>query len=500
MGILGELQQLGRRQLVQLAALGALFSAVLALSLRTKGYVLDPDIWWHLRVGDWILQHRAVPKVGIFSRTASARPWMAYSWVFEVVLSRIYSWFGLLGFACFGIVLSMLVSVTLFGTCYALSRSFWRSWLLTLLGSYCYVYSLYPRPVFLSMVLFNLMLCMILKAQRTGRLQILFWFPLLFLAWANVHIQFIYGLATFALYIAINAALRFLSRVRLEMSAFRAPSLPLLGLSVIFAASLAASCIGPYSYKLFVVVFQYSKATQTYSVIQELQAPPFNSLAMFAFLFVIMAAFYSVGWRKKLDAYQLSLLLVASLCAFRTVRDLWFAASSAIMVLADCPAETSDQDAVFSPTSTLALTGAMAVLAFLLSANLGFNTRGIDHSISQEYPVDAANYLRRLHPEGPLYNEYDWGGFLIWYLSDYPVVIDGRNDLYGDAYVAHHIQFSAGDRTDGNPQLDESGIVLLSKDAPLAKLLKFDSRFRLVYEDHLADVFLRNYGPGQETE
>ncbi len=90
MSILVELQQFFRRQVIQLGALGALFTALLALALSTKGYILDPDIWWHLKVGDWILQHRAVPSVGILSRTASTRPWIAYSWGFEVVLSRLY--------------------------------------------------------------------------------------------------------------------------------------------------------------------------------------------------------------------------------------------------------------------------------------------------------------------------------------------------------------------------------------------------------------------------
>jgi len=492
MSVLRELEQLSCRQISKLAALGVLFSTTLALSLASKGYVLDPDIWWHLKVGDWIVQHRAVPLVGILSRTASARPWIAYSWGFEVVLSRFYAWLGLTGFAWFGVGLTVLVSVVLFATCFALSHRFWRSWLLTCLGSLAYVYSLYPRPVFFSMILFNLTLYMILKAQRTGRIPILYWLPFVFLVWANLHIQFIYGLATLGLYIALNATLRFLSRVRLKPEVFREPSLSLSGLVAVFGASLAASCVGPYSYRLFVVVFEYARAKQTYSVIQELQSPSFTTLICFVLLFVIMAAFYAVGWRKKLDTFQLCLLIVASLCTFRTVRDAWFVAIPAILFLADFPADPADQDPALRPAGLFALTGAIAILAFLLASNLGFDSRGIDRSISQEYPVDAANFLRRIHPPGPLYNNFDWGGFLTWYLPDYPVAIDGRNDLYGDAFVARYILFNSGDRTDGEPLLDESGVVLLSKEASLAKLLKIDSRFQLVYEDQIADVFVRN--------
>ena len=53
-----------------------------------------------------------------------------------MILSRVYAWFGLMGFAYFGILLSVLVSIVLFATCFALSRRFWRSWLLTLLGAF----------------------------------------------------------------------------------------------------------------------------------------------------------------------------------------------------------------------------------------------------------------------------------------------------------------------------------------------------------------------------
>lgn len=490
MSILREIEQILHRRVVQIAAFVGLFTVLMLLSLSTKGYLLDPDVWWHLKVGDWILQHRAVPEVGILSRTAATRPWVAYSWGFELILSRIYAWLGLEGFAGFGIVLSLLVPLTLFGACFALSRRFWRSWLLTLFGSLAYVYSLYPRPVFFSMILFSVMLCMILKAQRTGRIQILYWLPPLYLIWANLHIQFIYGLATLGLYITVDLILRIASRAQLDIGAFRAPTLSLTKLSAVFLACFAASCIGPYSYRLFVVVLEYSRATQTYGVIQELQSPSFSNFTYYIFLFILMAGFYAVGFRKKIDAFQLSLLLVSSVCAFRTVRDAWFVAIPATLFIADFPASEADQDPAFTSPELLALCGAMAVMAFLLASNMGFNNRGIDLSISNEYPVDAANYLRKLQPPGPIYNSFDWGGFLTWYLPEYPVAIDGRNDLYGDKYVAHYIQFNVGDRTDGDPQLDEAGVVLLSKEAPLAKLLKIDSRFRLVYEDPLADVFL----------
>jgi len=489
-----ELGQLAQRQVVRLAALVILFTLFSVTILLSKGYLVDPDIWWHLKVGDWIVQHRAVPSVGILSRTAASRPWVAYSWGFEVILSRIYAWLGLMGFAYFGILLSLLVSIVLFGTCFALSRRFWLSWLLTLLGTFAYVYALYPRPVFLSMILFNIMLYLLFKAQRSGRIQALYCFPVLVAIWANLHIQFVYGLATLGLYIVVTAVVRLASRLFFNVSALRAFPLSLSRLSAVFAACVAACCINPYSYRLFVVVVRYSRETQTYSLIQELLAPTFVSFTCFILLFVVMGALYVTGSRKQIDLFQLSLVVIASLCALRAVRDAWFAAIPAILLLADVPVpgEPVQQDAAFTPLELLSVAGSTAVLVLLLAINMGFTARGVDYSVSMEFPVDAANFLRRIEPPGPIYNDFDWGGFLTWYLPQYPVSIDGRNDLYGDKFVADYFAFRYGDRTEGDPYLDEAGIVLLNKDAQLAKLLKQDPRFRCVYEDRLADVFLRN--------
>ena len=118
--------------------------------------------------------------------------------------------------------------------------------------------------------------------------------------------------------------------------------------------------------------------------------------------------------------------------------------------------------------------------------------RAIDRSISAEYPVNAVNFLRRNPVPGPLYNNLTWGGFLMWYLPELPVAVDGRNDLYGDQldelfYNSQSAQASY--KTD--PYLDEAGVVILESKLPLAKILTIDPRFRLVYHDDIATVYTR---------
>jgi hypothetical protein len=464
---------------------------VAAIAFVSKTTVRDPDIWWHLKVGDWVVQHRAVPYVGIFSRIAGTRPWIAYSWGYEVLLSRSYAWFGLIGFALFGVLLTVAVAFVLFWMLHRLSGRFWVAWILCLVGCFAYLFSLMPRPVFVTMILFTCVVTFVLEAQRTGRMQLLWWLPLLFVLWANMHIQFIYGLCVLGLFMGINLLQRLANWRGIELDFIQPATLPLSGLIGVLLACFAATLIGPYTYHLYHVVAAYSNSHVPYSTIQELGSFDFDHFTHYVLLLLAAAAFFAVGWPKKLDLFKLSMLLVASVVAFRTARDAWFVSICAAAFIADqCYREPSRKPVLKLPE--LAGVGAvLAILMLLVARNIGFNTRNLDRAISREYPVDAVNFVRQNSFPGPLYNDLDWGGFLIWYMPQYPVVVDGRNDLYGDALDQLTFNTAQGEAYTSDPYLNEAGLVLLPKEKPLAKALTIDSRFRLVYQDPISLVFVR---------
>jgi hypothetical protein len=121
---------------VQIAALVTLLGAIGIYSLRTKYCATDYDTWWHLNVGDWIIQNSALPRTGILSRTAADRAWVAYSWGYEVLLSLAYSVFGLLGIGIFGTVLTVAVAFAAYWMLRRLSGRFWLACMLAGVPSY----------------------------------------------------------------------------------------------------------------------------------------------------------------------------------------------------------------------------------------------------------------------------------------------------------------------------------------------------------------------------
>src|SRR5664280_431467 len=404
MSALQELGALLRLRLLQLAALTGLLATVGFIAVNSKYCVRDLDIWWHLKVGDWIVQNLAVPHTGILSRTAAHRPWVAYSWGYEVLLSRAYAWFGLLGMGTFGVLLTLGVAYGIFWMLRRLAGRFWPALVLTAIACSAFLFDMMPRPGFFSIILFSVTLALILEANRSGQVQKLYWLPLIFLFWSNLHIQFIYGLFLMGLFLGINLVQRVAAHFGIVPGFLAPAAVPAGPLAMVFAACVLATLVGPYSYHLYGVIAEYSRAKLTYSMIIELQPLSFRSYTNYVELLLGAAGFFAVGRQKRVDLFKMALLLFAR--------------------------------------------------------GTDFTTRGLDRAISGTFPVNAVNFLRQNPPPGPLYNTFDWGGFLMWYMPQYPV-------------------------------LNEAGVVLLRKTDGLVSTLDLDPRFRKIYQDELASVFVR---------
>ncbi|HET9297511.1 MAG TPA: hypothetical protein VFP18_11515, partial [Candidatus Binatia bacterium] len=96
-----------RRSLIWLL----LFSIPIILSMDPP---IDPDIWWHLRVGQWIVEHGRVPYVDVFSSYGAGKPWIAYSWLFDVLVFFLHRQFGLLGIVAFNVAMALAIAVALY--------------------------------------------------------------------------------------------------------------------------------------------------------------------------------------------------------------------------------------------------------------------------------------------------------------------------------------------------------------------------------------------------
>jgi hypothetical protein len=134
----------------------------------------------------------------------------------------------------------------------------------------------------------------------------------------------------------------------------------------------------------------------------------------------------------------------------------------------------------------------LAPLVLGVSRVWHFATNQINY-VSIRNPIAAVEFLKSNHLPGPIYNRYGWGGYLIYHLyPDYRVYIDGRADVYGDAFFAEAMRVYDGLENWREP-LDKYGVrtVIIDKNAAMSTLLRNDSQWSKVYEDDQAVIFVR---------
>jgi hypothetical protein len=78
-------------------ALGLLFGLwifFVAIFAANRFFLSDPDTYWHIATGRWILVERAFPRHDIFSHTAAGQPWVNMEWLAQIMLAWTYNWLG----------------------------------------------------------------------------------------------------------------------------------------------------------------------------------------------------------------------------------------------------------------------------------------------------------------------------------------------------------------------------------------------------------------------
>jgi hypothetical protein len=135
---------------------------------------------------------------------------------------------------------------------------------------------------------------------------------------------------------------------------------------------------------------------------------------------------------------------------------------------------------------------AVAVLAVLVGGWRRYDVSNawLEMQVAGNFPEVAAQYMDKNHLQGPLYNDFNWGGFLIWRLPGLLVSMDGRTNVHGDERVAHSIAIWSGKPEWVNdPELTHANIILAKKNAPLTSILRLDPRYKIVFEDVQAVIF-----------
>ena len=467
-------------------ALVVLYS-FLAVSFLHSFHISDPDIWLHLRTGDWILAHRSVPRTDPFSSFGMGKPWIAYSWLFEVLSAVAFARLSFIAIVLYEIVVRVALSVALFRLVRGLCSSFWRAVGLTAAALAVMTAVIGPRPGMLTIFFMILETDILLSAARTGHTKALWLLPPMFLLWANWHIQFVYGLFV----LGIFAAEPLVNRLTGYVS--KSGALPVRQTWLVLAASGVATLVNPYGWKIYSTVFLYMGETGAYNAISELLAMTFREPQHFLVLLLALSAAMAIGWRRDPRPLWLILLAVSAAMAFRSVREVWFLAVVAVAAIPGEPADkTKHPREKLQPK--LRFAAAVCVVAAVVFSFVRYEVTNdwLALEVASNFPEGASRYVEVHQLPGPLLNDLSWGGFLIWRLPQLPVSIDGRLDVDGDRRIKEFSDLWTGKpgwATD--PELQRANLVITPRVSAICGLLRSDPRFVVAYEDTQAVVFQR---------
>jgi hypothetical protein len=135
--------------------------------------------------------------------------------------------------------------------------------------------------------------------------------------------------------------------------------------------------------------------------------------------------------------------------------------------------------------------GACAAWAVIAVPNLTATANASEQR--RTYPVAATRYLAtHAAPSTRIFNQYDWGGFLTLELPRVPVFVDGRPDMYGDAFIDRYMStwlLQPG----WQRRLSGAGVttVLASSASPMVRALRSDPEWTVSFRDPVATVLER---------
>jgi hypothetical protein len=470
-----------------------LYSLPLVVTVRPVGEPIgDADVWWHLRAGQWIVENHRVPTTDPFSQHGADKPWVDYSWLFEVGLYGLYAGFGLFGVVVYRALLSVAVTAAVHRLVARREPRFLPSILLTAVALIPLSMLFNERPWLFSILFFALTLDAVLDLRAGRRNLVIPLLPIIFIVWANVHIQFVYGLVLLAVGCVAPAIDR---RLRLRPSGAAAAATKNIGrLVALTALCAAATLLNPYLFDLYQVVWDYATQPGPFDLINEFKSLEFREVYGWVVLGLAAAAVYTLGRRRGASSFDFLLLGVAALASFRARRDLWCVVVASLAVLTSrmpSPAEAARRFALTALRLGI-VAAATAFVAVTIAWQRDLTAAKLRESADRAFPARAADFVLEKGIDGPVFNHLDWGGYLIWRWPSLPVAIDGRTNLHGDERLERFQRTWLGEpgwRDD--PDLAAAGLVIGRPGQPLTGLLRTDPRFRTAYEDEQAVVFVR---------
>lgn len=459
----------------------------------------DGDTGWHIRTGEWILDHHAFVRTDMFSFIKPGQEWFAWEWLADILLALAHRVGGLSAVTMAGMLISALFSGVL------LRHMAWRgvnlfiATPLALMGFSMASVHLLARPHLLTMLLMAVSAWMVQADLRRPRRWI--WLLVPFTAlWTNLHGGWLALIAILGLTAVGRAAEAWLGSADWK-SVKRYAALT--------AACFAASLLNPYGWSLHIHTAKYLTAGWIKEVVMEFQSPSFRSENMLQYEIVLLAACAAAGLAlKRKEIVGPLWVLFWAHSSLESGRHIPLFAAVAIPLLADelqrfwqtwtQGARKSSVAGIMEGLAQEAGAGlrrasVWSVIPFVLIAAGVIPIPRRQDFPAERFPVNLVSRHAALLSSSRVYTQDQWADYLIYRLSPrFKAFFDGRSDFYGEKITQEYVRMMNA-RHDYSKLLNQYGFeaVLVSPDCALAAVLKQSPGWEIVEDDKKAILFRR---------
>jgi hypothetical protein len=442
----------------------------------------DPDAWWHLATGRYIATQHRLPVPDPFAYTTAGAPPeptrhfnLTHEWLAQAAWYLIYAAGGAAAVVLWkALLLTLLCAITGHVTRVRTGSYLWGVAAMLATASLAIEFA-HDRPSILSYVFTAA--CIAIFEER----KYLWILPPLLLIWANCHGGFFLGWIVCGAY-AVEAFAR------------RAPDARRVVL--ISGIAIAVSGLNPNGFAVIPTILAYRQSALQSSLTEWARADLWGPPYAFDLLLYAAAATLLVSWRRVrlADWLLFAAFAAAALTAFRN--ELLIGLLAPILIATYFPWKR--------PLPLLASYAAAAALAIVLIFGIARGSFFQLRAATWRYPAGAAQFLRDHRIASPIFNTYEYGGYLIW--EGQRVFIDGRalsESLFQDYRLILGTPPADARRDQTLARYNIGAIVINSFEynsgvlypLVLALAQPAEEQWKLVYQDAQSLVFLRQPPP-----
>jgi len=461
----------------------------------------DGDLPRHLLVGNLILQTREIPLTDLFSYRTIGYPSIPHEWLAQVIFAISYGLFGLNGVV---LLTALIVTATwgiVFYQSFHRSGSLFASLVFTGLAVGASQIHLLPRPHLFTYILTAIWI-VLLERIKEGRSRTWWILPLLMLIWVNLHGMFVLGLIIWGIYL-IGNILENPTKAWLTSSS---------GKSLLFGGALAilATFFSPSGMRIWEAITSLGSNAYITSRIPEYQSPNFHFPETWPFVSLLLLLLIGIArttHRIQWTHIFLSASFVAMALYTSRMIPLFAIVVTPIVskLFADWIRNEYPQNRYAVLEKKIMQTNSTAngliwiVVVVLSTAILLQIGKTIDPENKgnifdhQFFPVEAANWLET-HPQpGHMFNEFDWGGYLLFRLwPNQQIFMDGHTHIYREKLTREYERVTtlspAWKEVFEKYQIEW---VIVRVNAPLAEALRAEPGWSILYQDDTA-IILRS--------